>query len=187
MLRRSPPLGMLNKMMTIKSISSDGPPSADAPQPLNLTRTKDWVDPVESSLGKKIRGTHRVHADVPDRHFHHQWFILNSTTFPATVGPWSAEAPENSFRYRPFPEFDSKARETLESMYKQPSEYGTESMPHRDTYLSMMARRDLHNKKPSEPSLCTLMDRAVDTTLHRKELVSPLQEQRDVGRIEPVL
>eukprot|EP00759_Apiculatamorpha_spiralis_P019762 PhF_6_TR25517/c0_g4_i1/m.35653 len=31
------------------------------------------------------------------------------------------------------------------------------------------------------------MDRAVDTTLHRKELVSPLQEQRDVGRIEPVL
>ncbi|KNH08543.1 glycoside hydrolase family protein [Perkinsela sp. CCAP 1560/4] len=167
----------------------DGPPPQGAPQSLNNTTSKAWYDKLENSFPTSIRGKGGHCPDVPDRHWVAQWFSLSQSLSRATLTPWSAEGPENAYRFRPFPEFDRRAREQIREMHAAPEPYGPQSLPYRDRFLAELhatTNPEITHRTRSKchATPCTLLDREVPRQLHQREHETPLQIQRDAGRIE---
>eukprot|EP00760_Papus_ankaliazontas_P012349 PhM_4_TR15258/c0_g1_i1/m.54380 len=181
MMRRTRLIAYLGRAHLDLGQTFDGPPPTSAPQPLNMTQTKDWVDPVEMEFPTSIRGD--VFPDVPEHHYHDQWYIMNSGVFPGTVTPYSAEVPQNAFRFRPFPDFDQKSREVLTSMNTPQTAHGRGSAPHREFSLAQMDGYQ-HDRRMT---MDTAMSRTMDEKLHHRQHESPMQVQRDAGRLEKPL
>nr|CCC90709.1 conserved hypothetical protein [Trypanosoma congolense IL3000] len=167
----------------------DGPAPVAAPQSMNSTKTNEFIDPIDDSFPMSIRGP-LVRPDVPEDQYVDSWYICTSMTHHlGDYRPWSASAPPNSFRFRPYNEFDAKGREYVQSMRefarfdpRRSQGKGQKGFPFRDAYLTKMNE---NNKVTPPPTLETIMDRAVREHHQHARILSPLEVQRDVGRCEP--
>ena len=169
--------------------NTDGPTPEGAPIQLNANTTKPWYDKVENSFPTSLRGRGGHEPDVPDHHWIPQFFHAFSSISRASVTPWSAEGPENAFRFRPFPQFDKRAQDQIRQMHEAPEPYGPNSLPYRDRFLAELEacknpyiNRRVREKAHMTP--CTYLDREIARQIHKKEHQTPLQVQRDAGRIE---
>lgn len=177
--------------MPVTMAKMDGPAPVAAPQNMNSTRTNEFIDPIDDKFPHSIRGT-MVRPDVPEDQYVDLWYVCTST--PSHRGdfrPWAAQAPADAYRFRPFDEFDARGREVIESL-RQFDTYdanksvgkGQKGFPQRDLYLTRM---NPENKTTPPPTLQTTMERAIAEKHKHRRLQSPLEEQRDVGRIEQPL
>ncbi|CCW66110.1 unnamed protein product [Phytomonas sp. Hart1] len=166
----------------------DGPPPKDAPQNMNNTKTNEYIDPVDDKFPVSIRGN-LCRPDVPEDQYVDSWYLCTSMTHHmGDFRPWSASAPANAYRFRPFNEFDSKGREYIKHL-REFSRYdpkksrgkGQKCFPFRDAYLTMMASG---SNPTSPPSLETIMDRAIIEKNQHGKVLTPLMRQWDVGRLE---
>lgn len=169
----------------------DGPAPVAAPQNMNSTKTNEFIDPIDDKFPVSIRGN-LVRPDVPEDQYVDSWYICTSMTHSmGDYRPWSASAPANSYRFRPFNEFDSKGRHYVKQLRKfaryDPAKSrgkGEQGFPFREAYLTKMASAS----NPTAPqSLETIMDRAVSEQLYHNRVLSPLEVQLDVGRLEEPL
>lgn len=104
------------------------------------------------------------------------------------IAPWRATAPENSFRFRRFPELDKVGRKMVASFRQfergNPKEgAGAGGFPFKEAFLTRMASK---GKATNAPALPTVMDRAIDAQCGCPH-TGALDVQRDVGRVEPPL
>nr|6HIV_CJ Chain CJ, uS10m [Trypanosoma brucei brucei]6HIW_CJ Chain CJ, uS10m [Trypanosoma brucei brucei]6HIZ_CJ Chain CJ, uS10m [Trypanosoma brucei brucei] len=168
----------------------DGPAPVAAPQSMNSTKTNEFIDPIDDKFPMSIRGP-LVRPDVPEDQYVDSWYICTSMTHHmGDYRPWSASAPPNAFRFRPFNEFDAKGREYVQYMRefarfdpRKSRGNGQKGFPFRDAYLTKMNEA---NQKTPPPTLETIMDRAVREHHQHARILSPLEVQRDVGRLEPI-
>ncbi|KAG5494179.1 hypothetical protein GH5_02169 [Leishmania sp. Ghana 2012 LV757] len=169
----------------------DGPAPVAAPQNMNSTKTNEFIDPIDDKFPVSIRGT-LVRPDVPEDQYVDSWYVCTSMTHHlGDFRPWSASAPANAYRFRPYNEFDSKGREYVEQLRKF-SRYaphtsrgkGSKGFPFREAYLTKMNTTETDAAIPTRE---TIMNRAVAQHLHHARVLSPLQVQRDVGRLEEPL
>ncbi|KAH8620026.1 hypothetical protein ERJ75_000104800 [Trypanosoma vivax] len=166
----------------------DGPPPVAAPQSMNSTKTNEFIDPIDDKFPISIRGP-LVRPDVPEDQYVDGWYICTSMTHHlGDYRPWSASAPPNAFRFRPFSEFDAKGREYVQ-YFREFSRFdahksqgkGQNGFPFREAYLAKMNEE---NSKTPPPTLETIMDRAVREQHQHSRVPSQLEVQRDVGRME---
>lgn len=169
----------------------DGPAPVAAPQNMNSTKTNEFIDPIDDKFPLSIRGP-LVRPDVPEDQYVDSWYVCTSMTHHlGDYRPWSASAPPNAYRFRPYNEFDAKGREYVQYM-RQFARYdplksrgkGQKGFPFRDAYLTKM--NEANNTTPP-PTLETIMDRAVREKHQNARILSPMQVQRDVGRLETPL
>ncbi|CAM40531.1 conserved hypothetical protein [Leishmania braziliensis MHOM/BR/75/M2904] len=169
----------------------DGPAPVAAPQNMNSTKTNEFIDPIDDKFPISIRGN-LVRPDVPEDQYVDSWYVCTSMTHHlGDFRPWSASAPANAYRFRPYNEFDSKGREYVEHLRKY-SRYtpqasrgkGAKGFPFREAYLTKMNTAETTAVNPTRE---TIMSRAVAERLHHARVLSPLQVQRDVGRLEEPL
>ncbi|KPI86885.1 hypothetical protein ABL78_4075 [Leptomonas seymouri] len=166
----------------------DGPAPVAAPQNMNSTKTNEFIDPIDDKFPISIRGN-LVRPDVPEDQYVDSWYVCTSMTHHlGDYRPWSASAPANAFRFRPYNEFDSKGREYVQHLrefqrYTPQSSRGkgAKGFPFREAYLTKMNTAETATPPPS---LETIMSRAVAERLQHAKILSPLEVQRDVGRLE---
>ena len=133
-------------------------------------------DPVNDAFPVTIRGGD-TRPDVPNDQWVDQSFAINTTTpFNHDLKPWSSSAPENAYRFRPHDDFDKVGRRMVEQLRRH--ERGTASF--KDAHLSKMKG----DRRPTAPSKCALMDRALQQHHRGIAHVSAEAEQRDAGRLE---
>lgn len=167
----------------------DGPAPVAAPQNMNSTKTNEFIDPIDDKFPVSIRGN-MCRPDVPEDQYVDSWYVCTSMTHHlGDYKPWSASAPPNAFRFRPYNEFDAKGREIVQQLRqferfdpKKAKSKGSKGFPFREAFLTKM----LANNQTPPPSPATLLSRAIEES-HQSKTLSPLQVQRDVGRIEPPL
>lgn len=168
----------------------DGPAPVAAPQNMNSTDTNEYIDPIDDKFPRSIRGD-MTRPDVPTEQYVDSWYICDSMTHHrGDFRPWSSTAPANAFRFRPFNEFDAKGREYVAKLRSYDNYDAQKSVgkgqggfPFREPYLTAM---NPENATTPSPTLSTTLNRAIRAShMHQKEL-SPLEEQRDVGRVETV-
>lgn len=169
----------------------DGPAPVAAPQNMNSTKTNEFIDPIDDKFPVSIRGN-LVRPDVPEDQYVDSWYVCTSMTHHlGDYRPWSASAPANAFRFRPYNEFDSKGREYVQNL-REAQRYtpqssrgkGAKGFPFREAYLTKMNTTETTTPPPS---LETIMSRAVAERLQHAKILSPLEVQRDVGRLEEPL
>lgn len=169
----------------------DGPAPVAAPQNMNNTKTNEFIDPIDDKFPVSIRGN-LVRPDVPEDQYVDSWYVCTSMTHHlGDYRPWSASAPANAYRYRPFNEFDAKGREYVQKL-REFSRYdpkkacgkGSKGFPFREAYLTVMNEEV---QQASPPTRETIMDRAITEHLQCSKVMSPLAVQRDVGRLEEPL
>lgn len=155
---------------------AEGPPPAKAPQRMNLSKESQFVDPVENDFPLRIRGG-EPRPDVPEDQYVDQTFAIN-TAIPQfhELQPWSSRAPENSFRFRPYPEFDETGRRMITALRNETRSPGS----FKEAYLSKMKGK----RAPAVPSAASVMQREL---LCRRgtPYVDAIDRQRDVGRVTP--
>jgi len=169
----------------------DGPAPVAAPQNMNNTKTNEFIDPIDDKFPKSIRGG-LTRPDVPEDQYVDSWYVCTSMTHHlGDYRPWSSSAPPNAYRFRPFNEFDAKGREIVQNLRSfvryDPRDSigrGQQGFPHRESYLTSM---NPENHVTPTPSLDTIMSRSVVNLHQHRKTVSPLAEQRDVGRNEAVI
>ncbi|KPA76875.1 putative mitochondrial hypothetical protein [Leptomonas pyrrhocoris] len=169
----------------------DGPAPVAAPQNMNSTKTNEFIDPIDDKFPISIRGN-LVRPDVPEDQYVDSWYVCTSMTHHlGDYRPWSASAPANAFRFRPYNEFDAKGREYVQHL-SEAQRYtprssrgkGAKGFPFREAYLTKMNTAETATPPPS---LETIMSRAVVERLQHSKILSPLEVQRDVGRLEEPL
>ncbi|CAJ1991958.1 LysM domain containing protein [Leishmania donovani] len=169
----------------------DGPAPVAAPQNMNSTKTNEFIDPIDDKFPVSIRGN-LVRPDVPEDQYVDSWYVCTSMTHHlGDFRPWSASAPANAYRFRPYNEFDSKGRDYVEQLRKF-SRYapqssrgkGAKGFPFREAFLTKMNTAETAVVNPTRE---TIMTRAVAERLHHAKVLSPLEVQRDVGRLEEPL
>lgn len=168
----------------------DGPAPVAAPQNMNNTDTNEFIDPIDDKFPQSIRGS-MTRPDVPTDQYVDSWYICDSMTHHrGDFRPWSSSAPANAFRFRPFNEFDAKGREIVGKLRSYDAfnarhsvGRGQSGFPFREAYLTKM---NPENATTPPPSLSTTLSRAVRTEHMHQIVQSPLEEQRDVGRVETV-
>lgn len=166
----------------------DGPAPVAAPQNMNSTKTNEFIDPIDDKFPVSIRGN-LCRPDVPEDQYVDSWYVCTSMTHHmGDFTPWSASAPPNAYRFRPFNEFDGKGREIIQRLReftrydpKQSVGKGAAGFPFRESYLTKMA-----NPETPPPSKEVLLSRALRSS-HQMTTLTPMQRQRDVGRIEQPL
>ncbi|RNF10460.1 hypothetical protein TraAM80_01506 [Trypanosoma rangeli] len=169
----------------------DGPAPVAAPQSMNSTKTNEFIDPIDDKFPVSIRGP-LVRPDVPEDQYVDSWYVCTSMTHHlGDYRPWSASAPPNAYRFRPYNEFDAKGREYVQYMRQfarhDPQKSrgkGQKGFPFRDAYLTKMNEA---NGITRPPTLETIMDRAVQEKHQHTHVLTPMQVQRDVGRSEAPL
>ncbi|KAH9584088.1 hypothetical protein LSM04_007727 [Trypanosoma melophagium] len=182
----------------------DGPAPVAAPQNMNSTKTNEFIDPIDDKFPLSIRGP-LVRPDVPEDQYVDSWYVCTSMTHHlGDYRPWSASAPANAFRFRPYNEFDAKGREYVQYMRefarcnnnnnnkgdvsamitRMSRGKGHKGFPFRDAYLTKMNEE---NQTTPPPTLETIMDRAVREKQQHSRVLTPMQVQRDVGRLEEPL
>lgn len=169
----------------------DGPAPVAAPQNMNSTKTNEFIDPIDDKFPISIRGN-LVRPDVPEDQYVDSWYVCTSMTHHlGDYRPWSASAPANAYRFRPFNEFDSKGRQYIQQIReftrynpKQSRGKGQKGFPFREAYLTKMASGE--NPTPP-PSRETILSRAFEEKCQHTKRLSPLEVQRDVGRLEEPL
>eukprot|EP00796_Vickermania_ingenoplastis_P004148 gene4148-2990_t len=168
----------------------DGPAPVAAPQNMNSTKTNEFIDPIDDKFPVSIRGN-MCRPDVPEDQYVDSWYVCTSMTHHmGDYKPWSASAPANAYRFRPYNEFGSKGREYVQYLREfsrfspeKSKEKGSKGFPFREPYLTKMASP---SSAPDHPSPATTLSRAVAQS-HHSRVLSPLEVQRDVGRIEQPL
>ncbi|EPY26591.1 hypothetical protein STCU_06178 [Strigomonas culicis] len=169
----------------------DGPAPVAAPQNMNSTKTNEFIDPIDDKFPVSIRGN-LVRPDVPEDQYVDSWYVCTSMTHHlGDYRPWSAAAPANAYRFRPYNEFDTKGREYVTQFRefdqfspKQSRGRGQKGFPFREAFLTKM---NGSQNKGDVASLQTIMDRQVEETHQLQTHLFPTQVQRDVGRIESPL
>lgn len=163
---------------------------------MNATKAFELIDPVDDSFPISIRGSHN-RPNVPGKHYVNQFWALHRGLLSGELTPWRSEAPQHSFRFRPFGDFDALGRSTVAALrqferWKPVQGGGSASFPYREAYLTKMhhsaeARKSGTSAK-AVPQVSTerLLDRAVEEAAGGT-LPSPLAVQRDVGRIEATI
>lgn len=170
----------------------DGPAPVAAPQNMNSTKTNEFIDPIDDKFPVSIRGN-LVRPDVPEDQYVDSWYVCTSMTHHlGDYRPWSASAPANAFRFRPYNEFDSKGREYVQHL-REAQRYtpqssrgkGAKAFPFREAYLTKMNTAETATTPP--PSRETILSRAIAERQQHATILSPLEVQRDVGRLEAPL
>ncbi|KAK7197289.1 LysM domain containing protein [Novymonas esmeraldas] len=173
----------------------DGPAPVAAPQNMNSTKTNEFIDPIDDKFPVSIRGN-MVRPDVPEDQYVDSWYVCTSMTHHlGDYRPWSASAPANAYRFRPYDEFDTKGRHYVQQL-REFSRYtaaasrgkGAKGFPFREAYLAKMNTSETAaTTTTAAPSRETIMQRAIAERLHHARVLSPLEVQRDVGRLEEPL
>ena len=170
----------------------NGPPPKEAPQSFNSTKAIPFIDRTEDAFPKTIRGN-MVMPDVPLEHnYIKPWYILRyePTSLFKDVLPWSSQAKDGAFRFRKWPEFDNAGASSLASLMRHRHATtgggavvrdGSARMLHKESYLSAISAGSRPKRLPS-PSL--LLDRAIRKHFIGLPSPTPLEQQRDVGRVE---
>ena len=181
----------------------DGPPPPSVPQSMNDTKQMTWLNTVDDAFPTSIRGE-MARADVPHRHFIPMWYFSAETPINELT-PWSAEAPEGAYRFRPNASaLDSTGRNMISSLRRSHAvlSEGTSALQReggvaqisKEHHLSAMyavprESRILDNVDDAQtrPSLSTIMQRGI-AEHHQGQLGrTAVSEQRDTGRIEALL
>lgn len=169
----------------------DGPAPVAAPQNMNSTKTNEFIDPIDDKFPVSIRGN-MCRPDVPEDQYVDSWYVCTSMTHHmGDFKPWSASAPPNAYRFRPYNEFDRKGREIVQNMrefdrfHLQDAKWkGEKGFPFREAFLTKLASTS--KTKSSCRSKETLLSEAIEKS-HGNRPPSPLEVQRDVGRLEAPL
>lgn len=169
----------------------DGPAPVAAPQNMNSTKTNEFIDPIDDKFPVSIRGN-MSRPDVPEDQYVDSWYVCTSMTHHmGDYKPWSASAPPDAYRFRPFNEFDRKGREIVQNMrefdrfHPRDAKWkGAKGFPFREAFLTKLA--STQNTKAPPPSRETLLSQAIERS-HGNKPQTPLEVQRDVGRVEAPL
>lgn len=177
--------------MPVQMPKFDGPAPVAAPQNMNSTKTNEFIDPIDDKFPVSIRGN-MCRPDVPEDQYVDSWYVCTSMTHHlGDFKPWSASAPPNAYRFRPYNEFDKKGREIVQKMREferfhphQSKWKGDKGFPFREAFLTMLSSNS--KAKASPPSKQVLLTEAMEK-VHGNTPLSPLEVQRDVGRLEAPL
>lgn len=177
--------------MPVQMPKFEGPAPVAAPQNMNSTKTNEFIDPIDDKFPVSIRGN-MCRPDVPEDQYVDSWYVCTSMTHHlGDFKPWSASAPPNAYRFRPYNEFDKKGREIVQKMREferfhphQSKWKGEKGFPFREAFLTMLSSNS--KTKASPPSKQTLLTEAMEK-VHGNTPLSPLEVQRDVGRLDAPL
>lgn len=167
----------------VQAPQMDGPAPIDAPSNMNATKSVPFIDPVDNNFPRSIRGS-MTRPDVPDDQYVTNWHVCSESSINrGDLKPWTAYAPYNSFRFRPYNEFDKKGREYVAKLrgHARWSVDPSSGAPLREAYLSRMNPSAV---RANAPTLSTVMERTIQESCAHLPVKSPLMQNRDVGRIE---
>ena len=172
---------------------SGGPAPKGAPQAFNDTKAIPFIDNVEDSFPTTIRGN-KVMPDIPlEENFYKPYYMLEYAPmddFKDSM-PWSSTAKDGAFRFRQWPEFGGRGASAMAALAAQrhAALYGGAVVRdgkalglHKESYLTAVGAGARPARVPRASA--TLFTRAIRKHFVGLPTPTPLEQQRDMGRIE---